>query len=266
MITGHKLVEEYRKTIGKYTYDQRDCIGSIWKILERYGAKASIIGSNWFARHELKNMRPLTSRSQLFDGCAVLKSVNPGEGNYKLPSRYKNDDDPIDYNHIGIGTDKGEILDSTRYGQKPDGSWTRNGPGLSTAGINPNSWDIIGEFEDVIYVLKEEEMSQAIDFAVVQAAKGSSVRYRRNPDPKSIVVSNVPVNTRVPVLEKMDGWWKISYAGKIGWMMQQFLDGTDVASAGDSLVVAGVEYLTVIEQHANSILEMCRQIKDRSVQ
>ena len=107
MITGKQLVDEYRKTIGRYTYAQRDCIGSIWKILERYGAKTSYVGSNWFARHELKNMRPLTDKSQLYDGCAVLKTVLPNQSGYALPDRYKSDADPIDYNHIGIGTDEG---------------------------------------------------------------------------------------------------------------------------------------------------------------
>lgn len=33
MITGKRLVDEYRKTIGRYTYAQRDCITSITKIL-----------------------------------------------------------------------------------------------------------------------------------------------------------------------------------------------------------------------------------------
>jgi hypothetical protein len=128
MVKSKQLVKEYIKTIGKYTYDQRDCIGSIWKILEKYGAKTNLVGSNWFARHELRNMRPLTNKNQLYDGCAVLKTILPGEPGYRLPDRYKNHVDLIDYNHIGLGTDDGRILDSTKYGQRPDGSWTRNGP------------------------------------------------------------------------------------------------------------------------------------------
>ena len=85
MILSKKLVEEYIKTIGLYTYDQRDCIGSIWKILEKYGAKTNLVGSNWFARHELRNIRPLTNKNQLYAGCAVLKSILPGQPGYNLP-------------------------------------------------------------------------------------------------------------------------------------------------------------------------------------
>ena len=51
MIKSKQLVKEYVETIGKYSYDQRDCIGSIWKILEKYGAETGLLGSSWFARY-----------------------------------------------------------------------------------------------------------------------------------------------------------------------------------------------------------------------
>jgi len=150
MIKSHQLVTEYRATIGKYTYKQRDCIVSIWKILEKYGAKTAKIGSNWFARHELVNMRPLTNKSQMYDGCAILKTKLKGQTGYNLPPDYKSDDDQIDYNHIGLGTDAGQILDSTRYTDSA-GNYVRNGPGISTASIGPDGWDIIADFQDVDY-------------------------------------------------------------------------------------------------------------------
>ena len=112
---------KYRKTIGRYTYAQRDCIGSIWKILGAIRRENILCRLNWFARHELKNMRPLTDKSQLYDGCAVLKTVLPNQSGYALPDRYLSDADPIDYNHIGIGTDAGEILDSTRTASGREG-------------------------------------------------------------------------------------------------------------------------------------------------
>ena len=235
MITGKQLVEEYKKTIGKYTYDQRDCIGSIWKILEKYGAKTDLIGSNWFARYKLYNLRPLTNKSQLFDGCAVLKTVLPGESNYKLPARYKNHVDLIDYNHIGIGTSGGRILDSTRYGQKQDGSWTRNGPGWSTAKIASNSWDIIAEFEDVDYSSMlvdnngETEVKESMGQAVVYAEKGNTVnlRSKRSTANDSIIREYVKIGTTVLVTETTGGWSKVlTPSGNTGWMMDKFLVAT----------------------------------------
>lgn len=281
MIPSKKLVEEYIKTIGRYTYDQRDCIGSIWKILEKYGAKTNLVGSNWFARHELRNMRPLTNKNQLYDGCAVLKTILPGEAGYALPARYKSHVDLIDYNHIGIGTDSGRILDSTRYGQKADGSWTRNGPGWSTAKISSISWDIIADFEDVDYSdrfiipLEELETTEKDDVfmgttAMVTANSGNTVNLRAAKGTgKTIVREYVPVGTLVQVLKQEDVWSQIQTpAGKTGWMKNEFLTATTTVNtpggAPDSpqppILVPGMVQVTLPEGAAMALLEGLKQV------
>lgn len=240
MIRASQLVEEHIKTIGKYTYDQRDCITSIWLILQQYGAKTQLVGSNWFARHELRNMRPLTHRFQFYDGCAVLKTLHPGQAGYDLPARYKNHVDLIDYNHIGLGTDDGRILDSTRYGKQPDGSWTRNGPGWSTAKIGPNSWDIIADFPPDMVDYSDRGQAPdyqppeviPMEYAQVYAESGSTVRLRKTASTKAIAITNVPIGAKVGVLDKQGPWWQITHAGKTGWMMAEFLkQGTSELNA-----------------------------------
>lgn len=267
MIPASVLVSEYIKTIGKFTYDERDCITSIWKILEKYGAKTELIGSNWFARYELRNMRPLTHKSQLYDGCAVLKTVLPGEPGYKLPARYKKHVDLIDYNHIGVGTNDGRILDSTRYGQQADGSWTRNGPGWSTAKIGKNSWDIIAEFEDADYYLvstdidvpgKDEVFMGA--YATVVAKEGNTVNLRERPSTgsKVIIREYVPVGTVVQRLQQNDDWSQVQTpAGKTGWMMNEFLSDAPAASqddTGQGIVIPGMVTVSLPEGAANALL------------
>ncbi len=283
MVKSKQLVKEYIKTIGKYTYDQRDCIGSIWKILEKYGAKTNLVGSNWFARHELRNMRPLTNKNQLYDGCAVLKTILPGEPGYRLPDRYKNHVDLIDYNHIGLGTDDGRILDSTKYGQRPDGSWTRNGPGWSTAKINSRSWDIIADFEDVDYSDRfitlqpgEYEIITGKDdvymgaTAMVTAEKGNTVNLRAAKGTgKTIVREYVPVGTIVQVLKQEDVWSQIQTpAGKTGWMKNEFLTASTTvdtpSGAPDSpqppILVPGMVQVTLPEGAVMALLEGLKQV------
>lgn len=283
MIKSKQLVKEYIKTIGKYTYDERDCIGSIWKILEKYGAKTNLVGSNWFARHELRNMRPLTSKDQLYDGCAVLKTLLPGEAGYRLPPRYKNHVDQIDYNHIGLGTDDGRILDSTKYGLKPDGSWTRNGPGWSTAKINSRSWDIIADFEDVDYsdryiILQPDEYEIITGkddvymgaTAMVTAKEGNTVNLRAAKSTgKTIVREYVPVGTIVQVLKQEAVWSQIQTpAGKTGWMKNEFLTATTTVNtpggAPDSpqppILVPGMVQVTLPEGAAMALFEGLKQV------
>ena len=205
-----------------------DCIGSIAGIIQRYGGKYDLQGSNWWARHEIKNLRPLTSKSQLFDGCAVLKTLHPGEAGYNLPDRYQDDAVQIDYNHIGLGTSDGEILDSTT--QMSGGSYVRNGPGVSTAPINERSWDVIGEFEDVDYtdegsssdipISQEDVMKRAL----VVASVGSTVNLRAKPSLGSVVLEYVKVGSLVDVFEKSGEWQSVCTAsGKNGWMKSEFL-------------------------------------------
>ena len=228
MIKAKQLVQEYRLQIGRFSYAQMDCIGSIAGIIQRYGGTYDLQGSNWWARHEIKNLRPLTSKSQLFDGCAVLKTLHPGEAGYNLPDRYQDDVIQIDYNHIGLGTSDGEILDSTT--QMSGGSYVRNGPGVSTAPINERSWDVIGEFEDVDYsdegsvsdipALQEDVMKRAL----VVAAVGSTVNLRAKPSLGSVVLEYVKVGSLVDVFEKSGEWQSVCTAsGKNGWMKSEFL-------------------------------------------
>lgn len=281
MIKSKELVKEYIKTIGKYTYDQRDCISSIWKILEQYGAEANMIGSNWFARHELRNLRPLTNKNQLYDGCAVLKTVLPGESNYNLSPRYKSHVDQIDYNHIGIGTDDGRILDSTKYGLNSDGSWKRNGPGWSTAKISSKSWDVIADFEDVDYsdriilssdeyeIIGKDDVNMSAT-AMVTAQSGNTVNLRAAKGTGKIVVREyVPVGTIVRVLETDGTWSRIQTpSGKAGWMKNEFL--TDVPNANSpqeaqndaqqGLLVPGMVSVALPEGAAWALLEGLKQV------
>lgn len=283
MVKSKQLVKEYIESIGRYTYDQRDCIGSIWKILEKYGAKTNLVGSNWFARHELRNMRPLTNKNQLYDGCAVLKTILPGEPGYRLPDRYKNHVDLIDYNHIGLGTDDGRILDSTKYGQRPDGSWTRNGPGWSTAKINSRSWDIIADFEDVDYSDRfitlqpgEYEIITGKDdvymgaTAMVTAEKGNTVNLRAAKGTgKTVVREYVPVGTIVQVLKQEDVWSQIQTpAGKTGWMKNEFLTASTTvdtpSGAPDSpqppILIPGMVQVALPEGAAMALFEGLKQV------
>lgn len=231
MVKSKQLVAEYRLQIGRYSYEQMDCIGSIANIIYRHGGAAAVTGSNWWARHEIVNLRPLTNKSQLYDGCAVLKTVLPGQPGYKLPERYRGDVDQIDYNHIGLGTDAGDILDSTRTASG------RDGPGISTAPISSSSWDVIGDFMDVDYSDrhmpaaeseingKTQEVNMPMQKAVVIAEHGSTVNLRsRRSTIKSVILQYVPVGSTVSVGELQDGWYKVSTAsGKTGWMKQEFL-------------------------------------------
>ncbi|MBQ6507354.1 MAG: hypothetical protein IJI08_08545 [Clostridia bacterium] len=85
-----------------------DCIGLIIGAIRRSGEKWSgIHGSNYAARSETMNLRPIASGSELKIGEVVYKKRNPGSDSYSLPDRYRKggsqyNGDLADYYHIGI--------------------------------------------------------------------------------------------------------------------------------------------------------------------
>ena len=251
MIKSKQLVAEYREQIGKYTYEDMDCIKSIANIINRYGGKSDLMGSNWYARHEIQNLRPLTEKSQLYDGCAVLKTRLPGEPGHNLPPRYAKDVVQIDYSHIGLGTDEGLILDSTTV--KSGDIYIRNGPGVSTAPIGTQSWDVIGEFEDVDYSDRTNSAGfhggkvepETGKTALVVASVGNTVNLRSMPAANSVVLEYVLIGTKVRAGEANGGWIKVfTPKGKQGWMQKEFLSMTAVTATPNS--VPGAEPQTII--------------------
>ena len=267
MIKSKQLVTEYKAQIGKYTYADMDCIKSIANIMNRYGGKSDLMGSNWYARHEICNLRPLTSKSQLFDGCAVLKTKLPGEPGHNLPERYAKDVVQIDYYHIGLGTDEGFILDSTTV--KSGDIYLRNGPGISTAPIGSQSWDVIGEFEDVDYSDRgtnveypdgkvEIELEQT---AMVVASTGNNVNLRSRPSVKSVVLEYVLIGTKVRVGEANGDWVKVfSPTGKQGWMQKEFLYSEGVAATPNP--TSGSEGQNVLSSDLAAKLKQAKTLID----
>lgn len=59
--------------------------------------------------------------------------------------------------------------------------------------------------------------------AKVTASSGRTVRMRKRPDADAPEIAKVPIGQTADVLESADGWAKISWNGKTGYMMAEFL-------------------------------------------
>jgi len=70
--------------------------------------------------------------------------------------------------------------------------------------------------------------------AVITADSGSTVNLRSKPD--GALVDRIPVGATVTMVAQQNGWVRVAYAGKSGWMMEKF-----VQAAGDATVPASSE-------------------------
>lgn len=186
-----------------------DCIGLIIGAIRRAGGKWSgTHGSNYAARNMMQSMD-----APLELGGIVYKARGPDDAKYSLPATYAGHPDQRDYYHVGVVTSVNplKITHCTSWsggsGIKIDtviGKWKHGGR------LKLVSYDI-GNIEDKTMTAK------------VYARSGSTVRMRVKPDKKAIAIDNVPVGAQVSVLDKRDDWWQVSYNGKTGWMMAEFL-------------------------------------------
>lgn len=222
-MTADALCAASRAMVGKYTYDQVDCIRVIQNPLEEAGAKFPYTGSNWFARNEVSNLRRLTSQSQLRPGVALFRSKEPNESGYKLPDRYMKGESlysaalgETDFHHIGLMLDQGEIVDSNKDSK-------RNGPAIST---NWQAWEWVADidyvdYSDVYTSDSEKGGEKAMNTAVVKVEGGGALNFRQGPGKNydlCFKYKEIPTGDTLEILESNGEWARASYRGETGWV------------------------------------------------
>lgn len=217
-----------------------DCIGLIIGSIRRAGGSwDGIHGSNYAARNEMDYLLPATDPDDLNVGEVVFKASMPGQTNYNLPGRYAKDPDRRDYYHVGVvrSVDPLRIVHCT-------------GPGIVTD-TKLGKWNYRGWLHKVSPNEGEEKPMTEIKTAVITADSGSTVNLRSKPG--GDLVDRIPVGAAVTVVAQQDGWVRVAYAGKSGWMMEKF-----VQAAGEAATPAPSE------DHVNITLprSMAEQLRD----
>ena len=72
--------------------------------------------------------------------------------------------------------------------------------------------------------------------AKVVAESGSTVRMRESANSSAETIEKVPIGAIVDVVEDNDGWERIVYEGKTGYMMEQFLEKVQEAESNEYYV------------------------------
>ena len=200
-----------------------DCIGMVRGALERKGATdvKNMRGTNQAARKVKLNLQKIESKDQFLVGDIVMKTRDKDDPNMPLPDRYRKggaDYDPkwgeTNFTHIGSVTriDPLEITHMTSPSAKKDSSL--------------KGWSYFGQLPWVEYEMPPEpppEPEPGIEYAVVVAESGSTVKMRAKPSTSCKLYWDVPVGDEVIVDERGDQWSKITWNDKMGYMMTRFL-------------------------------------------
>lgn len=207
-----------------------DCIGLIIGALDK---KYAMHSTNYFVRYQMRSVDALLDEGQLHPGSIVYKSRRDTSNlnvRYQAGGRYYTGD-LLDYYHVGVVTkiDPLEITHCTSSG---------NVNGITTDS-SIRAWSHFGDLLDVDYD-QEEAVQMAQYRAAVTAKSGKTVKMRKRPDPVADVLDKIPLGQTVDVLEHADGWAKIRWGEKTGYMMAEFLQKLDfevVETTGEGVTI-----------------------------
>ena len=201
-----------------------DCIGLIIGAIRRMGLKwTGIHGSNWAARKEVVELKPINSAGDLELGDMVLKACEKGTIGWALPSRYQKggkyyNGDLRDYYHAGVVT-KVNPLNITHMSSKMTvdtklGKWNYHGKlsilaKAATGGVTPTP---------------AADTPSTGKKAVVVADSGSTVNLRKTPSLRGALIDRVKIGTTVEITAPGEEWSAVKWNNKTGYMMAKFLD------------------------------------------
>jgi len=202
-----------------------DCIGLIIGAIRRLGLKwPGIHGSNYAARNEITNLKPIKSQSELEVGDVVLKAVSNTHKNWNLPTRYRKGGkyytgDLNDYYHAGVVASTNpfkikHMSSKMTVDTKINVTYPWNYYGKLTRLIDASS-DIPTPAPEPTPVMKK---------AIVVAQKGSTVNMRRSPSKNAAIMIRIPLGKTVTVVSPGEEWCQITYDKFTGYMMSEFLD------------------------------------------
>lgn len=196
-----------------------DCIGLIMGAM---GGKFDMHSTNWFARYQTFGMDPIhhdTYEPEIGD--ILYKARNPSNPKYDLHERYVTGryatGDLLDYYHVGVVTNVAplEITHCTSTGSV-------NGIAYDSTA---ESWTHVGILANVDYdePAMVEEAATANKVAVVYSENRKPVKLRPIPSTDKPYIAEVPFGAQVEIIEKADGWAKVIWGSKRGYMMTDFL-------------------------------------------
>lgn len=202
-----------------------DCIGLIIGAIRRLGYKWNgIHGSNYAARYETVNLKPITSQSELKVGDIVYKSVPKGHSNWSLPSRYfaggkYYNGDLRDYYHVGV------VASVNPFKIKHMSSKMTTDTKVNTY----YPWNYFGQSRILVNAASKDpaptpDPDPAIKKAIVVAQKGGTVNMRSGPSKKDRIMVQIKLGETVTIDKPGEEWAQITYNKFTGYMMAEFLD------------------------------------------
>lgn len=225
-----------------------DCIGLIIGAIRLCGGKwTGVHGTNYAARNEMRSLLRTADASELALGDLVYKAREPGQSGYALPSRYAGSSDQKDYYHVGVVTGL-EPLEITHCTSVPGG--IRRDSRLG-------QWRFAGRLKGVALPEAGDEEKEVIPMNANYRVTGGSLNMRYKPSKSEAKMAAIPDGQAVyAVACETPGWMKVTYSGKTGYCMAEYLVSLDNTGGmdEDTHVLAILDEIAALVERARGML------------
>lgn len=246
-----KRIKRY-KLGGDGTNGNCDCIGlDIGAIRHEGGVWPWTHGTNYTVRKLLDD--GIHVNAVLKVGDVVFKGRQPGQSGYSLPDQYKQSGDLTDYYHVGtvISVNPLTIIHCTSGSNcvvwnEAKQEWVKASDGGIKFNNERGNWKYSGWLKMI-----QKDGEQPVTAKVI-SPNGGKVNMRKEPKTTAQIVAQLAVGTEVEVLGNTNtGWTRCQYNTKTGYIMSQFLTGSD----SDGAEHAQIEQVKALLNQALGILD-----------
>jgi len=265
MLNATDLVTAFEQIIGwpyitPGTNDENgiDCSGAFVRAYRKHGFSIAHGSNTIYRKHCSETGWIGGDISRLVVGMAVFKHrADGGE-----PDKYRGDGHGNLY-HIGLVTSTSplRIVHAT--------------PPVAKADAVLGQWSHYGRLADVLYAESKGNLASigvdsnmTAESAIVWAADGNPVKLRPTPGTDKPYLAKVPCGAAVTVFEQAAGWSQVSYLGKRGYMLTEFLiqggaGGKITEVNGDTESKAGTSALAELAARVSELERLLAECSER---
>lgn len=141
----------------------------------------------------------------LVPGMAVYKHKNDG----KEPTQYKNDGIG-NMHHVGLYLGNGMVAEAkgTKWG---------------CVFSDVNEWDYASRLKYTNYDVYESSSDPVEPQKGVVNTQSGSLNMRTSPTTSASIITTIPKGTEVLIYDESNGWYKVEYKGKTGWVSGKYI-------------------------------------------
>ena len=176
-----------------------DCSGLVYWAMKQFGVEVAHHATYLYTDY-CRNKGKLVN-GEPTDGHKLL----PGSLVFKKGSKDK-------IHHVGVYIGNDQVIEAkgAQYGVVE--SYVADG------------WDYWGELKAVDYSNHQEKEETTLDTAIVVNTTSGSLNMRKGPSKNANILCKIPQGAIVSIIDKSDpAWYQVEYAGRIGWVMTDFL-------------------------------------------